>query len=248
MFNVSTVDSVIALSGFGAGLLIGSLNNIRKTGSLYRKPHDGPKQPSFIVKHLEVNRNNSGFKVITGYKDFIIPKVWSPFSPLEHLAPLTLIIIGQLFIAATAPGATAAGTALLAATYTFKIIVLPIALNDAVLIGGMLLRNRYEYFMKRCGIDPSGHALAQSASAIYKLFVFVQLSRFNFAYNLYRATAAVTTLSDYLWTHRTASSYHSVMDMAVTTVYMGISFSAVYTCFRTIAVYAPGAFRVLVAV
>lgn len=102
-------------------------------------------------------------------------------------------------------------------------------------------------YVIKMGIDPSGHALAQSSSAIYKSFVFSSLSSLNVSSNPYRMIAAVTALSDCLWTHRTASSHHSVMDMVLATILMGISFGGVYAAQRTFATYAPKAARLLIA-
>lgn len=241
MNNISALDATIALSGYGAGLVVGCLNNVRKTGSLFAIPHDAPRDVSYIVKNLEVDRDQFGHQPVTGYLDLITPKLWHPFMPLEHLGPLTLLTITHIFIAAISPGATTTATAILGATYTFKIIVLPLALNVAVFVGGAFLRGKFEPYAHDMGIDPSGHAIAQSASAVYKFFALSALSSLNLSSNPFRVVAAITTLSDYLWTYRTASSYHSVMDMVVATIFMGISFGTILAG----SAYAPGALRTL---
>lgn len=244
---VPTLDAAIALSGYGAGLVVGCLNNIRKTGSLFEIPIDKPKNVSFIVKHLEVNRDSSGVQNMTNPSEFLIPKIWNPFMPLEHLMPLTVLTITQVFIAVLTPGATVTTGAILISTYTFKVLVLPIVLNAAVLAAGMVIRQLFDSCLLKVGIDASGHALAQSSSAVYKLLVFSSLASLNISSNSYRAVAAVTTLSDYLWTHRTVSSYHRVMDMVCTTIFMGISFGTVYAGHRALVAYGPGVLQMLTA-
>lgn len=232
MNNVQSLDFAIALGGYGAGLALGCLSNLVKTKSLVGVPKDAPHNVSYVVQHLEVNRDRSG--KVTNIFDFIKPRLWSPFFPLEHLAPLSLLLIGEVFKAAMSNGATSKSTVLLAGTYTFKVIVLPVIYSGLILLGGLCIRFKTQHFVYNVWpkVDPSGHALAQTASAVYKFFVFSALSNLNMSSNLFRMTAAVTTLSDYLWTYRTASSYHSVMDMMVSTLWMGISFSAVYSAHK----------------
>lgn len=223
MYNISNLDAVIAFGGFGAGLVIGCGNNVRKTGSLFMRRCDASADVSFVFKNLEVNREKAGFGIKLA-SDFLKPKIWNPFLPLEHLAPLCLLIISQIFVDALSPNATVAATAALATSYTFKVIVLPLTLNIAVLMGSLFVRALFSNYTEKLGIDPSGHALAQFSSAIYKFVTLTALSRLNLASNPYRMIAAVTTLSDYLWTCHTASNYHSVIDMAVSIIFMGIIF------------------------
>jgi hypothetical protein len=245
MFNVLPSDSFIALGGYGVGLVVGSLNNVRKTKSLFKIAEDAPNETSFLVRHLEVNRDRGGANKINTIGDFLIPRIWNPFVPLEHLLPLTVVLINQLFLAAMVPGATVTSTTILGAIYTFKIILLPICYNAAVFLGGALLRGQISFFTKKMRIDASGHAVTQSGSAIYKLFVFSALSQCNISSYLYRTTAAVTALSDYLWTYRTTSTYHTVMDMMVTTLFMGTSLSLFCAGHWALTKYAPIAFHLL---
>lgn len=226
MKTLGYLDLTIAVGGTGLGLLVGSLDNIRKTGSLFKTTKDDPENPCFIVRWLTVNRERN---MLRG--DPRIPRIWNPFAPLEHLLPLTLIGITQIFIS-TLSGGTAKNTARCGAKYACTVLVLPIIYTLTVFVGGGLLRKYNELHLRKRGIDPSGHALGQSAAAVYKFFTLYALSQLKispYLLNLYRLTASVTTLSDYLWTYRTTSSYHSVMDMAVIIVFMGISFGAVCT-------------------
>lgn len=257
MASISSLDLAIALGGVGVGLAVGSLNNMRKTGSLFKavnysdifsdsseKPiNDETEKVSFIVRHLELGREKRSGE-LSGNP--LIPSLWNPAMPLEHLLPLALVGISQLFIAARSPGATVNSIAILGATYTFKAIVLPVTYSFAIFQVGSLVRIIFCPVTEKMGIDASGHALVQLTAAIYKVFTFYALSNMGISSNLYRVTASVTALSDYMWTYRTASSHHSVMDMGVAVLFMGISFGAVYKTHCALATCVPRVFCQLV--
>lgn len=239
MANMLAIDTAIALGGVSLGLVMGSLNSIRRTGSLFGVSHHEPKHVSLIVKYLGVERERRFAEFNHKDKNPLIPGVWHPFMPLEQLLPLTVVVVSQLGMAALSPNATAKSIATLGATYTLKLIVLPVAYSFVVCMGGSLLREYSRSYTRKMGIDCSGHALMQAKSPIHKVIALWALSSLGISSNLYRATAAVTTLSDCLWTYRTTSSHHSTMDMVVTGVFMGISFGTLYMGHCALISYAP---------
>ncbi len=220
MFNCSKTESAIAFGGFGLGLVAGSINNYRQTWSL-RGVGSKPWSPSnnFVVKWLENDRENFVRRLRSPW-DLLLPKLWNPFIQFEQLVPLALVGTIHVISQARLPGATSWGVLGKASVFTFKVMILPLFYYNICFMGaGKLRMSRPVVALKnKLRIDPSGHCAEQAGMALYKVFAFSALANLGISPGLYLGTAAVTSLSDFLWTHRTVSSYHSILDMVVVSV------------------------------
>lgn len=231
MINVSPSDACVALGGVFAGLVIGSLDNIRKTGSLFKI---GDKNRQNDVFHQPTNtdsKNVSWLNSLEAYREKAIDGknlFFDPCIPLEQVLPLTLVGIHHIIKSSRSPEATGKSLIALSANYTFKVILLPLAYNLILVSCSNLVRMIFIHVTESMGIDPSGHFVVQLGSAAHKIVTFSALSQMGISSNLYRLTASVTSLLDGMWVYRTVSVYHSVMDMVAGAFFMGISCGAFY--------------------
>lgn len=231
MINLSSVDAHIALGGVCAGMLVGGVANIRKTGSLFNIGDEKLQKDIFATPEQTNSKKVTWLSSFEQYREKAIHGhniFFDPVIPLEQILPLALVGIHHIIKCSRSPEATCTSLLSLGATYTFKVIMLPLAYNLTLITCSKLFRTIFTPVTELIEIDPSGHCVVQISSAFHKIFTFSALSQLGVSANLYRVTASVTSLADGMWVYRTTATYHSVMDMVVGTFFVGLSLGSLY--------------------
>jgi hypothetical protein len=218
--NNLTNNYLITFGGCAAGFVLGSLDNICKTKSLFLKCNKSD-QPRFLYrpfKCFEEHRNkvvNEQFKTtdfasITAFQF----KLWNPFIPYENIIPLLIVGIWNMYVTAQQPEATAKNILWHGSSYLFRVIISPV-IEHAVLTEIIFLINEFskKFILSKTGIDVSDHAILQTLSATYKFNCLTALEAEKINSIFYKVTAAVCSFSDLLGAYNTTANYHSVIDV-----------------------------------
>lgn len=215
---------VLAGVGFGGGLLLGSINNIIKTKSLFEKK-DTSQNPGYLYRcflklqegrELEHDtRRANGNQLKMG--------LWNPLFPPVQMAALALTGVWHIVSLSQRSEATFWLLALKTTQYVLKAFLRPLAYARIATNVSVVMRE----IIKLCKpplsrFDPSGHAVLQGTSAIYKIYCLVALSEMGIDSPLYKGIVAICCLSDFAWTYQTVVHHHSVAEMVTMVAAMAI--------------------------
>lgn len=215
---------VLAGVGFGGGLLLGSINNIIKTKSIFGKKNTSQNsgylyrcflklQEGRELEHDTRQANHHQFKM----------GLWNPFFPPVQMAALALTGVWHIVSLSQRSEATFWLLALKTTQYVLKVFLRPLIYSiGAGCVSGLTRMYIDIYKPQTCTFDPSGHAVLQGTSAFYKIYCLVALSEMGIDSPLYKGIVAICCLSDFAWTYQTVAHHHSVAEMVTIVAAMAI--------------------------